>query len=471
MTARRIAPGTRRSPWPLLTTIVLTGWLVAAGGCAQLGFPELPPGLNTVTAAATAQEEPPVADATVGAAEAVDAAPESEPEPQPQPQPKSDKLFQWSGDGRTVTRIHIDTDTQRARFYAGDEAIGWTTIATGVSSHPTPRGEFSILEKVRDKRSNLYGKIVDRNGRVLRGSAHSQDPVPRGARFVGANMPYFMRLTYDGIGLHAGPIPNPGQPASHGCIRLPPQVAQAVFAHVGPDTAVTVVGDGPDYGNYAERIARQRAEERARRAAVAAAAEGSALDALDAEIEALEEAGVRAPDAADDTSGRPASSTRATAAPGDRTTADDTESADQAAADGAGVETGTRSSTQVVGEPDRTAADAAPADGASASAGDGADAAQTVGRNVAPADAAQASEDRAGGRGSERDARSNAGSSEARLRQPHGEQREPETRPEAEAILEPEAAPPKPVPPYYGPPAPPPTLRSADTTPVQAAGV
>ncbi|TVQ84616.1 MAG: hypothetical protein EA400_17290, partial [Chromatiaceae bacterium] len=168
--------------------------------------------------------------------------------------------------GRRISRIVIDTNTQQARFYDGQEQIGWTTVATGKASHPTPRGEFTIIERNRDKRSNLYGRIVNTRGATIRGYATSRDRVPAGGRFVGASMPYWMRMTWSGIGMHAGAIPNPGQPASHGCIRMPDQVASAVFRSVTDGTQVTVVGSGPDYGNYAERLRREQAEA-ARRAA------------------------------------------------------------------------------------------------------------------------------------------------------------------------------------------------------------
>jgi hypothetical protein len=263
------------------------------GGCAQLPFPGL--AMDRTNA-----EEAQNADAdTVARADSVL---ESIPDPIPEPQekPKPGKLYEWSGDGRPVSRIVIDTNEQKARFYDGKEQIGWTTIASGVSKHPTPRGEFTILEKVANKRSNLYGKIVNSKGAVIKGSATGKDPVPPGGRFVGASMPNFMRMTYDGIGMHAGPIPRPGSPASHGCIRMPKTFAATVFKHVSTGTAVTVVGNGPDYGNYGERVARQQAEERARRAAAEAAAEGSALDALDAEVDVMRNAQANA-----DTSGSP----------------------------------------------------------------------------------------------------------------------------------------------------------------------
>ena len=50
----------------------------------------------------------------------------------------------------------------------------------------------------------------------------TKDRPPRGTVFRGAPMRYFLRV-HGGIGMHAGYLP--GYPASHGCIRLPKQMA------------------------------------------------------------------------------------------------------------------------------------------------------------------------------------------------------------------------------------------------------
>lgn len=188
--------------------------------------------------------------------------------PVEKPKPKKSPLYEWSGDGRPVTRILIDTNDQKARFYSGSEEIGWTTVATGVSKYPTPVGEFQVMEKVANKRSNLYGKVYGKGGKVIRASFKvGRDPIPAGGRFEGSKMPYFMRLTYDGVGLHAGPIPRPGRPASHGCIRMPSKIARVVFDHVSHGTPVEIVGKGPSYGNYVAKqqaIAAQHAAEQRR---------------------------------------------------------------------------------------------------------------------------------------------------------------------------------------------------------------
>ncbi|WP_186342980.1 L,D-transpeptidase [Allochromatium palmeri] len=185
-------------------------------------------------------------------------------------------LYEWKGDGRSITRIVVNTDDQKARFYSGDEEVGWSTVATGLPKYPTPTGRFQVTEKVENKRSNLYGKVYGKGGRVLRSSVKvGRDPIPDGGRFEGARMPFFMRLTDDGVGLHAGPIPNPGRPASHGCIRMPSKLAPVLFRHVSNGTPVTIEGKGPSYGDY---VAKQRAKA-ARRAEERRIAEQRAAEA------------------------------------------------------------------------------------------------------------------------------------------------------------------------------------------------
>ena len=151
-------------------------------------------------------------------------------------------LFEWHGDGVSgPVSISISLAEQKARIYRGGEQVGWTYVATGKSSHPSPRGSFHIQEKIVDKHSNKYGVIVDAGGDVIDSDATAgRDSIPPGGRFRGASMPYWMRITSWGVGMHAGPIPNPGSPASHGCIRLPHEMARTLFGVVQIGTPVTI---------------------------------------------------------------------------------------------------------------------------------------------------------------------------------------------------------------------------------------
>ena len=60
----------------------------------------------------------------------------------------------------------------------------------------------------------------------------------RSSRYDGAPMPYFIRFR-GGIGMHAGYLP--GYPASHGCVRLPKDMAAHFYHNVEPGTPVDVV--------------------------------------------------------------------------------------------------------------------------------------------------------------------------------------------------------------------------------------
>jgi lipoprotein-anchoring transpeptidase ErfK/SrfK len=63
--------------------------------------------------------------------------------------------------------------------------------------------------------------------------------VPKGCKYEGADMKNFMRITPDGVGMHAGFLP--GYPASHGCIRMPAHMSEHFFNSVSVGTPVTIV--------------------------------------------------------------------------------------------------------------------------------------------------------------------------------------------------------------------------------------
>jgi len=216
----------------------------------------LPAGLaGCQTHPATWPEKPEPAKPTLAPLEVE--APQSLPPLEPQEKPANkNKRWEWVEPDRQISQIWIDVDSQKARFYEGTRQVGWTYIASGIKSYPTPVGQFAVIGKERTKESNLYGKIYDAEGQVVVADAkRGRDKVPLGGRFVGAKMPYFLRLTGDGIGLHAGPIPNPGHPASHGCVRLPAPMASKLFTLVPVGTAVRITGSGPAYGDYQARLA------------------------------------------------------------------------------------------------------------------------------------------------------------------------------------------------------------------------
>jgi hypothetical protein len=147
----------------------------------------------------------------------------------------------WNDDpaARGKPKIVINLTTQRAFFYRGKTLIGKSTISSGRKEFETPPGKYRVTEKDADHISSEYGQIIGRSGEVLVSDANARTtPVPKGARFVGASMPYFMRFT-DGYGMHAGFVPR--YRASHGCIRLPEEMAKHFFDAAEVGTRVEVI--------------------------------------------------------------------------------------------------------------------------------------------------------------------------------------------------------------------------------------
>lgn len=108
--------------------------------------------------------------------------------------------------------IVVSLPSQRAYVYRGSMLVGVSTVSTGSRGHETPVGQFTILQKNKFHRSNIYSN---------------------------APMPFMQRLTWTGIALHAGHLP--GYPASHGCIRLPKAFARDLFDMTRMGGAVSVI--------------------------------------------------------------------------------------------------------------------------------------------------------------------------------------------------------------------------------------
>jgi lipoprotein-anchoring transpeptidase ErfK/SrfK len=135
--------------------------------------------------------------------------------------------------------IVVSLSRQRLVVKAGDETAIDSPVSSGKRARPTPTGTFPILQKDPDHRSNVYGNFVDSRGRVVRGGISALiDSAPSGTHFEGAPMTWFMRLTWEGVGMHVGILP--GYAASHGCIRLPSEVAHDLYAKVNLGTIVRV---------------------------------------------------------------------------------------------------------------------------------------------------------------------------------------------------------------------------------------
>lgn len=98
--------------------------------------------------------------------------------------------------------IVVDLSGQTMSVFRGGHEIGSAPILYGADSKPTPSGVFPILQKAQMHRSNLYD----------------------------AEMPFMLRLTWDGVAIHASNVQIGA--ATHGCIGLPTEFAERIFNQV-----------------------------------------------------------------------------------------------------------------------------------------------------------------------------------------------------------------------------------------------
>lgn len=163
--------------------------------------------------------------------------------PKPPPQKTASinqpKKNYWNGDGvKGKSSIVIVLSEQRAYFYKDDKVVGESTISTGKKGFETPPGQYKVIQKDKDHVSNLYGEYVDEDGTVVQKNVDvTKDPLPEGATFSGAKMPWFLRFT-GGYGMHAGHVPR--YRASHGCVRMPSAMAEHFYGGAENGTPVTV---------------------------------------------------------------------------------------------------------------------------------------------------------------------------------------------------------------------------------------
>ena len=140
------------------------------------------------------------------------------------------------------SRVVVSLARQRAFLMLGGQIYIDTPVSTGKPGGVTPTGAFSIIERDTERRSTMHGDFVDKSGVVVRtGVSMRLDAAPGGTHFVSTPMRYFCRLNAAGIGIHAGALP--GYPASHGCIRMPEEIARMFFLKVKVGTPVEIRED------------------------------------------------------------------------------------------------------------------------------------------------------------------------------------------------------------------------------------
>src|SRR5205809_1026374 len=153
--------------------------------------------------------------------------------------PRATPAGWWNDDGASGSaKIVVHIGEQKAYFYKGRQLVGETTVSTGKPGFSTPPGHYTVLSKDVGHVSTVFGDYVDDYGNVVRSNIDTRkDRQPSGTHFDGARMPYAMFFR-GGYAMHQGYVPPFA--ASHGCIRLPGQMAVRFFENAPVGTPVAV---------------------------------------------------------------------------------------------------------------------------------------------------------------------------------------------------------------------------------------
>jgi lipoprotein-anchoring transpeptidase ErfK/SrfK len=141
---------------------------------------------------------------------ALTAAPPADAAPRQAPPEQTTEAVAPRNAGEPIMAI-VSIKSQKVTIYDADGWVLRAPVSTGTAGRETPAGVFSVVEKDKDHRSSLYDD---------------------------AWMPHMLRITWNGLALHGGPLP--GYAASHGCVRMPFGFAGKLFDKVRIGTRVII---------------------------------------------------------------------------------------------------------------------------------------------------------------------------------------------------------------------------------------
>jgi lipoprotein-anchoring transpeptidase ErfK/SrfK len=109
--------------------------------------------------------------------------------------------------------ILVDLAAQTISVFRDGEEIGRAVALFGVDGYPTPTGRFTVLAREKHHVSSVYG----------------------------ASMPYTLRLTNDGISIHASDVR--AGVGTHGCVGVPLKFGAKLFDATRAGDEVMIISD------------------------------------------------------------------------------------------------------------------------------------------------------------------------------------------------------------------------------------
>jgi len=136
--------------------------------------------------------------------------------------------------------VHVSLSNSAVYVWEKDQLLFVCSANFGKEGHETPMGDFKVTNKIRNKRSGVYGFWV-KDQEIIPGK--SSEPPGRGYKYVGYPMGYWVEFK-PGYGFHRGEVTPEAR--SHGCIRLHSHAAPTFFALVPLGAPVRIQSQWPE---------------------------------------------------------------------------------------------------------------------------------------------------------------------------------------------------------------------------------
>ena len=129
-------------------------------------------------------------------------------------------------------RVKVSLQDRMVYVMEGNKPLLVTATAIGLPTKPTPKGNFTVIEKIENKRSGSYG-FWSNGSNIIPGTS-GQCP-GAGYHYVGYA---------PGYGFHVGsvwPVPR-----THGCLRIHQHAARELYELVRIGTPVSIAQTQPE---------------------------------------------------------------------------------------------------------------------------------------------------------------------------------------------------------------------------------
>jgi len=138
--------------------------------------------------------------------------------------------------GSSYKEIHVDISEQLLITKENGKTVKQIRISTGLIDNPTPIGDFTIFRKTPSR--YMQGPLV--NG--VRSANQTTDVPETDPEYYDLpGVPWNLYFTEDGAVIHGAYWHvNFGRPNSHGCVNVPPQNAEELYAWADVGTRVYI---------------------------------------------------------------------------------------------------------------------------------------------------------------------------------------------------------------------------------------